>query len=117
MNQEKRDRLYREFPTLFTKDLWELEVGDGWFGIIHHLAKKIVEKDTNCRVLQVKEKFGGLRFYIGAASAEVHEFVRDAEAQSYKVCERCGSQEGVTQTDGGWMKTTCTKCLEEENNT
>ena len=56
----------------------------------------IVETKTGIppqfQVQQVKEKFGGLRFYISAAPQEVHNMIHKAEAESYTICEHCGKK-------------------------
>jgi len=57
-------------------------------------------------VSQVKEKFGGLRFYVYGATDEQYGMIRLAEAMSYKVCEVCGSR-GKPNRDGGWISTRC----------
>jgi hypothetical protein len=54
---------------------------------------------------QVKEKFGGLRFYVQAATDKHYNFISFAESMSYRTCESCGA-EGKTYTDG-WHTTLC----------
>lgn len=36
-------------------------------------------------------EFGGLRFYVGKASAIQHDLIRAAEELSYRTCETCGA--------------------------
>jgi hypothetical protein len=55
--------------------------------------------------VQVKEKFGGLRFYVQAATKEHYNYISFAESMSYRTCESCGA-EGKTYTDG-WHTTLC----------
>lgn len=54
---------------------------------------------------QVKEKFGGLRFYVSGASDKQYNYISFAESMSYRTCEECGAQ-GRLYTDG-WHKTLC----------
>jgi len=54
---------------------------------------------------QVKEKFGGLRFYVNGATDKHWSFISFAESMSYVTCEVCGSP-GKRYTDG-WHKTLC----------
>ena len=54
---------------------------------------------------QVKEKFGGLRFYVQAATDKHYSYINFAESMSYRVCEECGAP-GKTYTDG-WHTTLC----------
>ena len=55
--------------------------------------------------VQVKEKFGGLRFYVQAATDKHHQYINFAESMSYRTCEECGAP-GKTYTDG-WHMTLC----------
>jgi len=55
--------------------------------------------------VQVKEKFGGLRFYVQAATDKHYSYISFAESMSYNTCEQCGNP-GKTYTDG-WHTTLC----------
>jgi hypothetical protein len=55
--------------------------------------------------VQVKEKFGGLRFYVQAATDKHYNYISFAESMSYVTCEKCGSP-GKRYTDG-WHTTLC----------
>jgi len=55
--------------------------------------------------VQIKEKFGGLRFYVQAATDTHYHYISFAESMSYRTCEQCGAP-GKTYTDG-WHKTLC----------
>lgn len=81
------------------------DVGAGWSDLIETLVLNLFALGWNGVVLQVKEKFGGLRFYVGSASDAVHARIADAEKESTKICEECGLP-GVIR-DGGWLKTLC----------
>jgi len=60
---------------------------------------------------QVKEKFGGLRFYYEGGDDVVKGMVCMAEAMAYRTCEDCGvMNEVVNQNSDGWIKTTCPAC-------
>lgn len=65
---------------------------------------------------QIKEKFGGLRFYIGGVPTEVYkqvmDLIKEAEDLSLKTCENCG-QPGVLCQRRTWLKTLCKKCFSE----
>lgn len=127
MKKELQDKLYKDFPDLYCqKDLsiqescmpWGIETDDGWFDMIYELSEKIVNIDPECQAVQVKEKFGGLRFYTGQCDESTYDRVQDLiseyEEKSYQICEECGITEGVTQTQG-WIKTLCPKCMEKRN--
>jgi hypothetical protein len=60
---------------------------------------------------QVKEKFGGLRFYVSGADDHVDGMIALAETLSYHICEHCGvMDETVVCTGKGWVQTLCMKC-------
>jgi hypothetical protein len=64
---------------------------------------------------QVKEKFGGLRFYTNDVTEEQHAIISWAESLSYHICEYCGTTEniGITQ---GWLSTICKDCYSKIEN-
>jgi hypothetical protein len=81
------------------------EVGSGWSALLEQLVNDLFALGWNGEVLQCKEKFGGLRFYTGAVTDEMHDVINRAEYKSYTICEECGAP-GVART-GGWIKTLC----------
>jgi hypothetical protein len=54
---------------------------------------------------QVKEKFGGLRFYTNGYTDEVSGMIRMAESMSYRTCEVCGNP--GRSNNYGWISTLC----------
>lgn len=54
---------------------------------------------------QVKEKFGGLRFYIDGGDDTHYALINFAESLSYNTCEVCGKS-GKANRDG-WITTRC----------
>lgn len=59
-------------------------------------------------VMQVKEKFGGLRFYTDYSNDYLNGMIHMAECISYKTCEQCGKP-GKPRS-GGWVLTLCDDC-------
>jgi hypothetical protein len=55
---------------------------------------------------QVKEKFGGLRFYYTGGDDYIRGLVDFAETMSYQICEECGAQ-GCRSSKSGYIVTTC----------
>ena len=93
------------------------ECDDGWLQMIHDLIVELIAAGWDKRICQIKEKFGGLRFYIGGASDEVHDIISKYEELSYSVCEVCG-EKGELRKDcgwkgGTWYKTMCDKHYNE----
>lgn len=124
MKIELQDALFMGYPEIFAQrnlDMrqtcmyWGIECGDGWYGIIDMLCKLIQHHiqdnpDLSVEAVQVKEKYGGLRFYINGGDDHVDGLITFAERLSYMTCEQCGSNIGVTQTKG-WISTLCRECL------
>ena len=82
----------------------------GWREISRALAEVFVRDQIE--VFQVKEKFGGLRVYIGSALEEVHRLIDNVEAKSFHVCEVCGAS-GELRNDLSWVLTLCEEHYEE----
>jgi hypothetical protein len=87
-------------------------VGDGWFPLIKELIEDLIALGWDKQTCQVKEKFGGLRFYINGGSDEIFNRISKAENDSYEICEICG-EKGELKTDIGWYTTLCDKHYEE----
>jgi hypothetical protein len=87
-------------------------VGDGWLQLLHDCIAELLAAGWDKHVLQIKEKFGGLRFYIGSSSQEVHDIIMKYEELSYETCEVCG-ETGRPRTDLGWHRTLCDKHYKE----
>lgn len=124
MKAELQNELFTRFPKIFRqKDLpmsqtcmcWGCECGDGWHGLILDLCVRIQAyldlhpEVEQVEAEQVKEKFGGLRFYACGGDENTDKMIEKAEQDSYTICERCGSTVGVHQTEG-WITTLCSKC-------
>ncbi len=88
-------------------------VGDGWLPILDRLAGDLVLMGWDRDLHQVKEKFGTLRFYIGAGTEEMEARIDQAEDESARTCERCGEPGELRR--GGWQKTLCDRCDGEED--
>jgi hypothetical protein len=58
-------------------------------------------------VEQIKEKFGGLRFYYQGGDATISGMVSMAESWANHTCETCGNK--GERRSGGWVRTLCDK--------
>jgi len=87
--------------------------GDGWFDIVWRLCEDLeplvreAEKATGrpFEVLQVKQKLGGLRFYVNHGTDAIQERIETAETESLRTCEVCGQPR--KRREGDWMRTVC----------
>ena len=129
MKKELQDKLYQKFPKIFRqKDLqmtqtamcWGVSTGNGWFWLINQLCSQLqwdIDRNSSPQIeaVQVKEKFGTLRFYVNGATEEQNAMIDLAELMSASICEQCGSTgEDVTQTKG-WIMTLCASCRKKKN--
>lgn len=89
------------------KDAYFFCVSDGWIPLIQKLIEEAIEAGWDKQVCQVKEKFGGLRFYINSASDEVFDIISKYEKLSYETCDVCGEKGELRK--GGWLLTLCEK--------
>jgi len=122
MREELDKKLVATYPNLYkqrnmsmqqTAMCWGFSCGDGWYDIINELSAKL--EPLGAVAVQVKEKFGGLRFYIEgidkSVSEEVYAAISEAEGKSYKTCESCG--EPGELKGQGWVITMCNKCWDK----
>lgn len=88
----------------------------GWWPLIKSLLgdlKAMGFSKDNLQITQVKEKFGGLRFYTFGNGVTVStdmatamfNRIYDAEKQSGVTCEQCGEIGALRE--GRWLKTLC----------
>ena len=108
------------YINIFSKPLW-VECNEGWFTIIHELSKQVNEAAEkyprgSISVVQIKEKFGGLRYYLNYENMsdeniqKIEDLVRVAENKSISCCEDCGEPAELCSPRKYWMKTICMKC-------
>jgi len=106
------DYFKNKYPDLFAdKNFCGFDCNEGWKDILERLFVKIADdmRRIGSTVDQVKEKFGGLRFYTSTCNDVIDEAINEAEKEAWKTCEYCGSKEDI-KTEGGWLKTLCGKC-------
>ena len=82
------------------------EINKGWYDIVKNLIEELIAAGWDKQICQVKEKFGGLRFYTNSMSDECHKIVSKYENLSMETCEVCG--EKGEPRGGGWITTLCT---------
>lgn len=73
--------------------------------MLKHTYREVTEKVPQVVASQVKEKFGGLRFYYDGGDDYISGLSAMAESMSYVTCESCGKP--GESTNGGWIKTVC----------
>lgn len=87
---------------------------DDW--ITKYLEENSTDPMKNFRIMQVKEKMGGLRFYVTGlpyasnVGREVAGAIEFASNMSYSTCEFCGATQNVTTEGPGWIRSLCKPC-------
>ena len=112
---EFANSMEEKYPKMFANPYGGFCVGEGWWPILQALCSNIQHylnwKNKNGEVVpqvvvaQIKEKFGGLRFYYDGGDDRVQGMVSMAESWASKTCETCGAP-GKSR-EGGWIKTLC----------
>ena len=124
MKKDLTKQLAKKYPKLFHYYLnpsrtrypigLGLECGEGWYQIIDEALEKLSKIDEVV-LFQIKEKFGGLRIYVGDKPSEhnkeIGDIIHAAEEKAWKTCEYCGKP-GKTK-GGGWILTLCDECEEK----
>lgn len=123
MNKENTAKLLAAGPTLFkygpdntSLRVCGFECGDGWYDLLHELILKIealilLQPSANWEYFQaqqIKEKYGGLRFYMSQTTEEMDDLINIYEHKSAHICESCGK--AGTLGGNGWFSTRCEEC-------
>lgn len=147
MNEANTKKLYTDFPRLYRDATNQrsmmkfcFDCNDGWFDLVYKLSSDIEAEAKNLNfdpdsgswpcAMQVKEKFGTLRFYceVGEAKDElvpevvaelisfrplpsnttIRALIKEAEIKSATICEGCGCPSKLRKDT--WWHVTCDKC-------
>ncbi len=119
MNNENTKRLLEAFPLLFQRGIVP-QCGDGWYQLIHVLSADIYKEAMRIgrdpaipvswpAVVQIKEKFGTLRYYMRNSTGEIQALINAAEQKSRTICEDCGKPGELRSPEIHCVK--CHACL------
>lgn len=96
-------RFQTSFPAIIDCD-------DGWSKLIVDCHRELRSVDHDYTIAQIKEKFGGLRYYFASSDPSLYkqmgQIVAKYEKESFRICEVCGKS-GTTENIGGLIKTLC----------
>ena len=90
----------------YTRDDALRSVGVGWASLIHTIYDKLDEMKHIVKIVQVKEKWGGLRVYTEYQNDEFEKVNIAMCTASVTICEICGNP-GTLRDDSRWFKTRC----------
>ncbi|MDP1666126.1 MAG: hypothetical protein Q8L79_13525 [Methylobacter sp.] len=115
MNKELDKQLCQSYPRLYrgrygdiksTLMCWGFGCGDGWYTLLDVISGLLTKHNPEICVVQVKEKFGGLRFYHSGCDAYSLGVEMTAGTLSHYICEICGAP-GLLNDNDGWWSTRC----------
>jgi len=128
MKTELESYLKKKFPKLYTDvgeqepfTLYAFECEDGWFRIILWLSRYLqsyIDQQNKyaikypdqykpveqIKVVQVKEKFGTLRYYTRGGNEHTNTVITFVEFISGYICETTGKTDEVGYNKTGWIK-------------
>lgn len=115
MNKVNKERLHASFPKLFQSRI-NIECRDGWFDLVNQLCVDISKECEQLglsvadwpNAVQIKEKFGCLRFYTSNSTDSVDDLKYIAMNDSMTICEVCGAPGRHYKED--CYRTLCDSC-------
>lgn len=112
MNPEQQSEFIAQWPDNFIEPNYRYCWPSGWDELVTTLIREVVELSPGIRILQIKDKFAGLRFYysgnVSDISDEAKKLIDEAETKSYTICQDCGLPGKQVSTD--WIRTLCESC-------
>lgn len=89
-----------------------IEIDEGWYQIAIDCDAELTALDPSYRIAQIKEKFGGLRYYFSPSEGcdkstflKMKEVVYKYEGVARQTCEATGKPGILMKSIGGWYKT------------
>jgi hypothetical protein len=91
---------------------------DGWddlvVKLVEDLAKEAWDSFLKLHIMQIKEKFGGLRVLHDNANERCKELIQIAEVASKKICQLCGAEGREYEGASHRFMTLCPDCIEKQ---
>lgn len=86
-----------------------IDVDEGWYKLVLDCDKELSDIDPKYDLQQIKEKFGGLRYYFQPSDPNLREKM-DAVIAKYEklageTCEATGGPGVLMKSVGNWFKT------------
>lgn len=120
MSEITREFLDERYPLIFAGPFRGFEIPDGWLGLLNTTCEQLqahidaTPGVPQLEALQVKSKFGLMRFYRQGGDAFCDGVISMSEAVSRTLCELCGNK-GTQLKTRGWIIVRCTAHLNGDN--
>jgi hypothetical protein len=89
-----------------------IDVDEGWYQLVVDCDKELTGVDPNYQIYRVKEKFGGLHYYVRPSNLDdkdipkrIADIVAKYEDIASRTCSATGRQGVLMKSTGGWGKT------------
>ena len=86
-----------------------IEVDEGWYQLVLDCDKEMSEIDPKYDLQQIKEKFGGLRYYFQPSDPTLRNkmdaVIAKYEELASRTCEVTGGHGVLMKSVGNWFKT------------
>jgi hypothetical protein len=106
MNDVLTEQMYAAFPDLYrgrtrpprdSAMCWGFQCGDGWYEILYDLSKELTDyalqrPPLRLEVMQVKSKFGNLRFHLDYSDSVTEEIISRARDRADLISEVTGTK-------------------------
>lgn len=104
MNAALTEQMYCAFPYLYRGRMkppdesamcYGFECGDGWYQVLYDLSQELTDYTLlhpflDLEVMQVKSKFGTLRFHLNYSDSFTKELISRARERADLICEITG---------------------------
>lgn len=130
--RERNKQLIEKYPFLLPRNRWTDKVDenynyeyteldtmpDGWrkaFGeqMCQEIKDELVKVSAleRYRIIQIKEKYGTLRWYDNFNTQKGYDIIHKYEALSARTCIQCGKP--ATRITTGWIAPYCDECIDD----
>lgn len=86
-----------------------IDVDEGWYQLVMDCDRELTQIDPDYKIAQVKQKYGGLRYYFQSSLSGERKAMDDVvakyEAVAAATCEATGNPGVLMKSEGGWVKT------------
>lgn len=122
----EKSEMFERFPFIrreddgFSSDCWLDDMPEGWassFGIdmCEEIKQALVEENLldSYSIIQIKEKFGELRWYDNVSFPKINNIIEKYRQKSIRTCIKCGKPAVKVSLD--WISPWCADCAPHSN--